>query len=140
MTWTTLSFSSGAILTASQTNAMQNNFSAVASQSTGAPGLVSTNQAWVVFSTNGFIMNSENVSSVSKGSLGEYTINWGKSFTRSYGVTFGDVTTYNASDPSVRGFRAFPSAAGNVTVTYIAFNNSAVAKEDINGTVAAWQV
>lgn len=140
MTWTGLSFSSGAILTASQSNAMQNNFSAVGSQSSGAPGLVSTNQAWVVFSTNGFIMNSENVSSVSKGSTGQYTINWGKSFTRSYGVTFGDVTTAGAADPSVRGFRAFPSAAANVTVTYIAFNPSAVAKEDINGTVAAWQV
>ena len=140
MTWTTLSFSSGEILTASKTNAMQNNFTAVASQTTGAPGLVSTNQAWVVFSTNGHIMNSENVSSVSHGALGQYTINWGKSFTRSYGVTFGDVSPADATDPSVRGFRAFPSAAGNVTVTYIAYNPSAVAKEDINGTVAAWQV
>ena len=61
-------------------------------------------------------------------------------FTASYGVTFGDVTPANASDPSVRGFRAFPNAASGVTVTYIAFNPSAVAKEDINGTVAAWQV
>lgn len=140
MTWTNLTFSSGAILTASNMNALQTNFSAVASQTTGAPGLVSTNQAWVVFSTNGHIMNSENVSSISHAQTGEYVISWGKSFTRSYGVTFGDVTTADGSDPSVRGFRAFPSAAANVTVTYLAFNPSANAKEDINGTVAAWQV
>jgi|TARA_R110000787_G_scaffold55371_2_gene127835 hypothetical protein len=140
MTWTSLSFSSGAILTASQTNAMQNNFTAVASQSAGAPVLASINRAWVVFSLNGHIMNSENVSSINHAQLGEYQISWATSFTASYGVTFGDVTPANASDPSVRGFRAFPNAASGVTVTYIAFNPSAVAKEDINGTVAAWQV
>ena len=75
MSWTNLSFSSGEILTASKSNAMQENFTAVASQSTGAPGLTSVNQAWVVFSSNGHLMNSENVSSVSHGALGQYTIN-----------------------------------------------------------------
>ena len=63
MTWTNLSFSSGAILTASNMNALQTNFSAVASGTSGAPDLASINKAWVVFSANGHIMNSENVSS-----------------------------------------------------------------------------
>lgn len=140
MTWTNLSFSSGEILTASKTNAMQNNFTAIASGSSGAPDLVSINKAWVVFSANGHIMNSENVSSINHAQLGEYQITWGESFTASYGVTFGDVTTADATDPSVRGFRGFPSAATGITVTYIAYNPSAVAKEDVNGTVAAWEV
>jgi hypothetical protein len=140
MTWTNLTFSSGAILTASNMNALQNNFSAVASETTGAPGLVSINKAWVVFSANGHIMNSENVSSINHAQLGEYQITWGKSFTASYGVTFGDVTPADASDASVRGFRGFPSAATGITVTYIAYNPSAVAKEDIMGTIAAWEV
>lgn len=140
MSWTNLSFSSGEILTASKANALQENFTALGSQSTGAPTLVSVNQAWVVFSTNGHIMNSENVSSISHAQTGEYTINWGKSFTASYGITFGDVTTATETDPSVRGFRGFPLSAANVTVTYGAFNDTGNAKEDVNGTVAAWQV
>jgi len=140
MSWTNLSFSSGEILTASKTNALQENFTALGSQSSGAPTLVSVNQAWVVFSSNGYIMNSENVSSISHSQTGEYTINWGKAFTASYGITFGDVSTANAADPSVRGFRGFPHAAGSVVVTYLATNNSSDAKENINGTVAAWQV
>lgn len=140
MTWTNLSFSSGAILTASNMNALQTNFSAVASGTSGAPDLASINKAWVVFSANGHIMNSENVSSVTRTQLGEYRITWGKAFTASYGVTFGDVTTADGSDISVRGFRGFPSAAANITVTYVAFNPSANAKEDVMGTIAAWEV
>ena len=140
MSWTSLSFSSGEILTASKANALQENFTALGSQSTGAPTLVSVNQAWVVFSTNGHIMNSENVSSISHAQTGEYTISWAKSFTASYGITFGDVTTATETDPSVRGFRGFPVSAANVTLTYGAFNDTGDAKEDINGTVAAWQV
>ena len=102
--------------------------------------LASINKAWVVFSANGHIMNSENVSSINHAQLGEYQITWGKSFTASYGVTFGDVTPADARDASVRGFRGFPSAATGITVTYIAYNPSAVAKEDIMGTIAAWEV
>ena len=140
MSWTNLSFSSGEILTASKTNAMQENFTAVASQSTGAPGLTSVNQAWVVFSSNGYLMNSENVSSVTRTQLGEYKITWNKSFTESYGITFGHVTASAYSDPSVRTIRAFPKSASEVIVTYIAFNPSAVAKEDAMLSVQAWQV
>tara|TARA_R110000765_G_scaffold154478_1_gene257510 strand:+ start:1125 stop:1547 length:423 start_codon:yes stop_codon:yes gene_type:complete len=140
MSWINLSFSSGEILTASKTNALQENFTALGSQSSGAPTLVSVNQAWVVFSTNGYIMNSENVSSISHSQTGEYTVNWAKAFTTSYGITFGDVTIASVADASVRGFRGFPVSAGSVVVTYGAFNDAADAKEDINGTVAAWQV
>jgi len=140
MSWTNLSFSSGQILTNSLMNQLMENFTAVTSSASGAPRIVALNRAWARFSTVGSLLNSEGVSSVTRNDTGQYTVAWTSAFSGYYGVTFGDITTASAADASVRGFRAFPVSAGSVVVTYLAFNNSANAKEDIEGTVTAWQV
>lgn len=139
MAWTNLTFTSSHILQSSEMNALQANFTAVASHSTNAPRVKNINRAWVNFDTDGSILSTEGVSSISHSQTGEYTINWTTAFSGFYGITFGDVTTANAADASVRGFRGFPVATGSVVVTYGAFNNSGQAKEDIKGTVTAWQ-
>ena len=140
MSWTALSFSSGQVLTNSLMNQLMENFTAVTSHASGAPNIVALNRAWARFSTVGSLLNSEGVSSVTRNNTGQYTVAWTVAFSGYYGVTFGDITTASAGDASVRGFRAFPVSAGSVVVTYGAFNNSGVAKEDIEGTVTAWQV
>lgn len=140
MTWTSLSFTSGTLLVASQMNALQNNFTAVASAESGAPSLVNMNKAWVTFSQSGTVYDSEGVSSVTRSQLGEYTVTWTTPFSSTYAISFGDKTNRESSDPSVRNFRAFTQNSGNVLLTYSAANNSSNAKEDIDGTVSAWQV
>ena len=140
MSWTALSFTSGTLLVASQMNALQENFTAVASAESGAPTIVNIAKAWVTFSQSGTIYDSEGVSSVTRSQLGEYTITWTTPFSSYYAIAFGDKTGKGASDPSIRNFRAFPQNSGNVLVTYSATNNSGNAKEDIDGTVSAWQV
>ena len=142
MGWTNLTFTSGQVLTASNMNALQENFTAIASGSTGAPAIPAMTKAWVSFSDGGSIYESEGVSSVTRNQLGEYTLTWTIPFSGHYCVTFGgyqevaDATT----DPSVRNFRAFPVTSGSVIMTYLAFNPSADAKEDVQGTVIAWQL
>ena len=42
MSWTALSFTSGTLLVASQMNALQENFTAVASAESGAPTIVNS--------------------------------------------------------------------------------------------------
>jgi len=140
MTWTSLSFTSGTLLVASQMNALQNNFTAVASAESGAPTIESINRAWVTFSKSGTVYDSEGVSSVTRSQLGEYTVTWTTPFSSTYAISFGDKTGIDASDPSVRNFRAFTQNSGNVLLTYLAANNSSNAKEDVDGTVSAWQV
>jgi hypothetical protein len=140
MTWTALSFTSGTLLTASQMNAMQNNFTAVASAESGAPAIAQVNKAWVTFSQSGTIYSSEGVSSVTRSQLGEYTVTWSSPFSSTYAISFGDKTGRASDDPSVRNFRAFTQNSGNVLLTYSAANNSTNAKEDVDGTVSAWQV
>jgi hypothetical protein len=140
MGWTNLSFTSGQVLTASNMNALQENFTAVATGSTGAPVVPGMTKAWVSFSSVGSIYDSENVSSVVRNQLGEYTITWSVPFSGHYGVTFGGYVAGSSGDPSVRNFRAFPVSSGSVIMTYLAFNNSANAKEDVQGTVIAWQL
>ena len=140
MTWTALSFTSGTLLVASQMNALQNNFTAVASAQSGAPVIINIAKAWVTFSRSGTIYASEGVSSVSRSQLGEYTVTWTTPFSSYYAISWGDKTGFGVSDPSVRNFRAFPQNSGNVLVTYSAANNGGNAKEDIDGTVSAWQV
>jgi hypothetical protein len=140
MTWTALSFTSGTLLVASQMNALQNNFTAVASAESGAPTIINMNRAWVTFSQSGTIYSSEGVSSVTRSQLGEYTVTWTTPFSSTYAISFGDKTGRESSDPSVRNFRAFTQNRGNVLLTYSAANNSTNAKEDIDGTVSAWQV
>ena len=140
MTWTALSFTSGTLLVASQMNALQNNFTAVASAHTGAPPIINMNRAWVSFSQSGTIYSSEGVSSVTRSQLGEYTVTWTPPFSSFYAISWGDKTNRATSDPSVRNFRAFTQNSANVLLTYSAANNSSNAKEDIDGTVSAWQV
>jgi hypothetical protein len=139
MAWTGLTFTSSLILQSSQMNAVQANFTAVASYASGAPRVTNINRAWVTFEADGTIRSSEGVSSIGHTQTGEYTVNWTNTFSGFYGITFGDRTTASAADASVRGFRGFPVGAGSVVVTYGAFNNSADAKENIEGTVTAWQ-
>jgi hypothetical protein len=98
------------------------------------------NRAWVTFSQSGTIYSSEGVSSVTRSQLGEYTVTWTTPFSSTYAISFGDKTGRESSDPSVRNFRAFTQNSGNVLLTYSAANNSTNAKEDIDGTVSAWQV
>jgi len=140
MSWTALSFTSGTLLVASQMNALQENFTAVASAESGAPTIVNIAKAWVTFSQSGTIYDSEGVSSVTRSQLGEYTITWTTPFSSYYAIAFGDKTGKGASDPSIRNFRSFTQNSANVLVTYSATNNSSNAKEDIDGTVSAWQV
>jgi len=140
MAFTTQSFNSGAVLTASMMNVLHANFTAVASRTTGAPKVIQTNHAWVRFSTTGAIKSSEGVSSVSRSQTGEYTISWTIPFSGFYAVTWGDQTQLPVTDPSIRNWRAFPTNSGNVLVTYSAANNSSTAKEDQRGTISAWQV
>jgi len=140
MSWTALSFSSGQVLTASMCNALQENFTAVATGSSGSPPVVGMTKAWVRIEGNGTILESENVSSVSRSQLGEYTITWTTPFSGHYGVTWGAYLPSVADDVSVRNFRAFPVSSGSVVMTYGAFNNSSNAKEDVNGTIIAWQL
>ena len=140
MSWTALSFTSGTLLVASQMNALQENFTAVASAETGAPTVIQINRAWATFSQSGTIYDSEGVSSVTRSQLGEYTVTWTTPFSSFYAISWGDKTGRLPSDPSVRNFRAFTQNSGNVLLTYSAANNSTNAKEDIDGTVSAWQV
>lgn len=140
MSWTALSFTSGTLLVASQMNALQENFTAVASAESGAPTIVNIAKAWVTFSQSGTIYDSEGVSSVTRSQLGEYTITWTTPFSSYYAIAFGDKTGISETDPSIRNFRAFTQNSTNVLVTYSATNNSSNAKEDIDGTVSAWQV
>ena len=140
MTWTALSFTSGTLLVASQMNAMQNNFTAVASAESGAPSITQMNVAWATFSASGTLYSSEGVSSVTRSQLGEYTVTWTSPFSSTYAIAWGDKTGIDSSDPSVRNFRAFTQNSGNVLLTYLAANNSTNAYEDVGGTISAWQV
>ena len=140
MGFTAVSFSSGQVLTASMCNALQENFTAVASRTTGAPKIVATNHAWVTFKTDGTIFNSEGVSSVSRSQAGEYTVTWTTPFSGVYAIGGAAKTELGASDPSVRNFRAFVQNSGNVLLTYSAANNTGNAKEDMDGSLSAWQV
>lgn len=140
MAFTTQSFNSGAVLTASMMNVLHANFTAVASRTTGAPKVIQTNHAWVRFANDGTIESSEGVSSVSRSQLGEYTVTWTTPFSGYYAVCWGDQTQLAVTDPSIRNFRAFPTSSGSVLVTYSAANNTGNAKEDQKGTISAWQV
>ncbi|QDP52536.1 MAG: hypothetical protein GOVbin4691_28 [Prokaryotic dsDNA virus sp.] len=140
MGWTDLSFSSGNVLTASEMNALQENYTAVATHASGSPEVAAMTRGWVSFAEDGTILDSENVSSVVRNQLGEYTITWTTPFSSFYGVTFGGYKSGTAGDISVRNFRAFPVSSGSVIVTYLAFNQGADAKEDVQGTVVAWQL
>jgi len=140
MAFTALSFSSGQVLTASMCNALQENFTAVASRITGSPKLTATNHAWVTWEDDGTVYNSEGVSSVTRSQLGEYTVTWTTPFSSTYAIGWAAKTEFGASDISVRNFRAFVQNSGNVLLTYSAANNASNAKEDAKGTLSAWQV
>jgi hypothetical protein len=140
MAFTALSFSSGQVLTASMCNALQENFTAVASRTVGAPKIPGTNHAWVTWALDGTIENSEGVSSVSRSQLGEYTVTWTMPFSSTYLIGWANKTGLGASDISVRNFRAFVQDSGTVLLTYSAANNAGNAKEDARGTLSAWQV
>jgi len=140
MGWTALAFSSGQVLTASMMNALQENFTAVASRTTGTPKITATNHAWATWDTAGTILNSEGVSSVTRSQLGEYTVTWTTAFSGFYAIGWAAKTGIGVADVSVRNFRAFSQNGSNVLLTYSAANKSANAKEDMNGTLSAWQV
>ena len=140
MAWTNLTFTSGQVLTASLMNQLQENYTAVATHATGSPAIAAMTRAWVSFATDGSILDSENVSSVVRNQLGEYTITWTTPFSSFYCITFGGYAAGTSGDISVRNFRGFPVSSGSVIVTYLAFNQGADAKEDVQGTVVAWQL
>jgi len=74
MAFVNLTFSSGAVLTSSSMNALQENFTAVASQSTGAPTFTGIPKAWCSFEADNTIADSFLTSSVGDLGFGKYQV------------------------------------------------------------------
>ena len=89
MGFTDLTFSSGAVLTSSKMNALQENFTAVASQSTGAPQYTGIPRRWVSFKADRTIADSFLTSSIDDLGTGTYRINWTTAFSGNYMTTWG---------------------------------------------------
>ena len=139
MAFVNLAFSSGAILTSSKMNALQENFTAVASQTTGAPTFSGIPRAWVSFEADRTIADSFLTSSVDDLGTGKYRINWTNTFSGNYMVTWGFKGGLGQTSNVAVNITLYTVAAGNVELKGRNANTQTSGDTAIPMSVCAWQ-
>ena len=139
MGFTALTFSSGAILTSSKTNALQENFTAVASQSTGAPQYTGIPRRWVSFAADRTIADSFLTSSVGDLGTGKYQINWTVAFSGSYMITWGFFAGGGQTSNVINNITLYTVSADKVELKGRNANTSSSGDTAIPISVCAWQ-
>tara|TARA_Y100000004_G_scaffold91689_1_gene102710 strand:- start:206 stop:628 length:423 start_codon:yes stop_codon:yes gene_type:complete len=139
MAFVNLSFSSGAILTSSKMNALQENFTAVASQTTGAPTFSGIPRAWVSFAADRTIEDSFLTSSIDDLGTGKHRINWTNAFSGNYMVTWGFSGALGQTSNVAVNITLYTVAAGNVELKSRNANTQASADGTYPISVCAWQ-
>jgi|TARA_R100000149_G_C5848261_1_gene117877 hypothetical protein len=139
MAFVNLAFNSGAILTSSSMNALQENFTAVASQSTGAPRYSGIPRAWVSFAADRTIEDSFLTSSIDDLGTGKYRINWTTAFSGHYMVTWGFKGGLGQTSNVAVNITLYTVAAGNVELKGRNANTTSSGDTAIPMSVCAWQ-
>ncbi len=139
MGFTDLAFSSGAILTSSNMNALMENFTAVGSQSSDAPTLTGIPRAWVTFEADRTISDSLLTSSVNDLGTGKYQINWTNPFSGNYMVTWGFKGGLGQTSNVAVNITLYTVSSGNVELKGRQANTSSSGDTAIPMSVCAWQ-
>ena len=139
MAFVNLTFSSGAVLTSSNMNALQENFTAVASQTTGAPTFVGIPKAWCSFQADNTIADSFLTSSVGDLGFGKYQVNWTSAFSGHYMVTWGFKGGLGQTSNVAVNVTLFTVSADKVELKARGANTSSSGDQEISISVCAWQ-
>tara|TARA_R100000654_G_scaffold46664_1_gene72861 strand:- start:32 stop:457 length:426 start_codon:yes stop_codon:yes gene_type:complete len=139
MGFTDLTFSSGAVLTSSKMNALQENFTAVASQSTGAPQYTGIPRRWVSFEADRTIADSFLTSSVGDLGSGKYQINWTNAFSGNYMVTWGFKAGAGQTSNVIFNVTLYTLDANKVELKGRNANTTSSGDSAIPISVCAWQ-
>tara|TARA_Y100000590_G_C15208309_1_gene821448 strand:+ start:175 stop:648 length:474 start_codon:yes stop_codon:yes gene_type:complete len=148
MAWIDLQFDFGTTLTASKMNALDENFDALASDATGSPKMMGRTTKAVHFSSQGSIIASRNITSLTYTATGQYKITPSTPFSLStQTISISNVTTREIftlmsgftanvaySDESVRslmGNRPATVDSSYETVYFRAGNKTSTAAENV---------
>ena len=138
MAFVNLSFSSGAILTSSSMNTLQENFTAVASQASG-PVFVGIPRAWISFQANNTIADSFLTSSIGDLGFGKYQVNWTTAFSGSYMITWGFKGGTGQTSNVAVNLTLFTVSSGSVQLKARGSNTTSSGDQEIPISVCAWQ-